>query len=110
MIIKVSDLFKILNRLNFSVQEELCLCFDEINGFQFINNNTDVSLLEEELNSLYVLNDYLTIQEIANHLNVSKPTVRKIIKDYHISTILVDGIEKVSRKEYLSFLLGIARK
>lgn len=105
MIINARNLCNILNKINYIQQPNLILSFDEINGFKFKNNTMDLNLLENELNNQYAQEKYLSIKEIAEHLSVSKPTVKKILSEKHINSIFINGEEKILKSDYVSYLL-----
>lgn len=105
MIINAYELLNILKKIDFSQNTNVCICFSEEKGFYFKNNENDLSILEKELNNQYVKEEYISIKDIANHLNISKPTVEKILKDENIEFFNINNSNKILKSDYVTFLL-----
>lgn len=101
MIIKIKDLKNILDKL--PMQEDMILCFDDVNGFKIKNTNVDFSLFENELNNVSTLEEYFSVSDIQKHLKISKPTVLKLLKDNQIEILDINTF-KIKKSDYLTLL------
>ena len=110
MIINAEELYNILCKIDFSKQKNLCLIYDEINGFKLKNSISDLSLIEEELNSQVEPEEYIDIKYISNHLGISKPTVEKLLEEENITLYNINGKYKVLKSDYLAFVLNKIRR
>lgn len=110
MIISVEKIKNILEKIDLSQQDNLFLSFTEIDGFKFVNNKSDLQILEDELNNEYVLQEYISIKDISKHLNISKPTVIKLLKLNNIDIVHLNAEDKVLKSEYIKFLINAKNK
>ena len=99
MIISVKKLKSSLAKIDLSQQENLFLSFTEVDGFKFVNNTKDLHIIEDELNNEYVIQEYLSIKDISKHLNISKPTVVKLLKLNNIQIVHLNAEDKVLKSE-----------
>ena len=99
MIIKIEDLKRTLNKI--SDNKDLILCYDEIEGFKIKNANLEI--FEKELNSLCSNEEYITVKDIEKHLQISKPTIVKLLKENNIQILNLNTF-KIKKSDYLSLL------
>ena len=104
MIINAKILLNNLLKFDYSKETDLLLCFSETEGFYFKNNIGETNIIEEELNNFVVFEEFVSIKYIAKHLNISKPTVVKLLKDENINIITLDKQERIKLSDYLEFL------
>lgn len=101
MIVKVNDLKNILNKIQ--TDDNAILCYDKIDGFKIKNTDTDLCIYEQELNSLSVEEEFLTIADIEKHIKLSKPTIIKLLNENGIKILNLNTF-KIKKSDYLSLL------
>lgn len=99
MIIKIEDLKRILNKI--SDNKELILSYDDVDGFKIKNANLEI--FEKELNALTVNEEYMTVKDIEKHLQISKPTIVKLLKENSIPILDINTF-KIKKSDYLVLL------
>lgn len=105
MIVNAKTLLDNLSKFDYSKEKDLMLCFNEIEGFYFKNNISETRLIENELNNSFVPEEYVSIRYISKHLNISKPTVEKLLKENNIDILTLNGQERIKLSDYLEFVL-----
>lgn len=117
MLINLKKLVSSLKRLPIEEMGENVLLTFDITGFKLVGENEEETkklnrrwdLLLKDLNRFAVVEDYLTVAEVANHLHISKQSVLNLLKkqDGHetaLPYIRTDRGIRIKTSDYLIFL------